>query len=242
MSKSAAKRIVIGALIVSCAAVLAERRSIANQPSAPSVSSVTAEVAPADVESFGRSLALDRIPAVVIVNERDIARVPVDVQQARAAVSRRLPLTDALAAFESRLQGYSAALNDGVVRIRPDRMGACDAGARRILPQVTLIGPVYNVLWQLAKLVDPEGTPTGPPSIVCGGQCADSGNKPHLAGVQLILDGRSTLGDALADLSRQAPGVVWMLLEREGTSAGAGVCRIGYYSLTSRLDTSYMAR
>ena len=189
-----------------------------------------------DPESFAHVLASLRVPAGIVLQKHGEGAS--DVSFDPNAPGGPWALGDAIEGFRRVHTDYVLDDDETGIFLVPKTSG-CVAPTSRMIDVEQGGGPLYFVLWQIAKVVDPA-TPQVPPSVVGGGGALDARGERDLFRERVRSLGRSaSLRATLMDLSRQVPGVVWALREGPGRDGAPSVCTLTLLTADRTLTTSY---
>lgn len=239
MCRSAGSKLAILALCAT-AVSLAQAQPGPNVPATQVGQAVLTAAGSPGVEPLASALAIARIPAgfVALVDGPSTGALPASTSQGPPVTLQR-----AIDQFLQKHAEYTLSQSDWAVVIRPRGQTSCNAALEQVLPDTSISDPAYVAFWKLARIVNPSGTPTVPPSVVCGGGCDASEQRHHESHVTLPLIG-ATLQEALAQLVSQAPGLVWVMRDERRQKQMLGtserICRLSYFDAKHFIQTSYV--
>jgi hypothetical protein len=229
-----------GCLSVALVAALAESQAPARLLSA-SVDGAVLTAADSDAAQFGAALAVAKVPAGFVLSPDDPGPVAPSVRFPSHAPP--VSLDKVIERFLATHPGYELARSDWAIVVRPRSKDACVSATDSVVASASIADSAHVAFWKLARLVNPLETPTGPPGVVCGGNCDESERSRDGLPVSVTLND-TTLGDALSQLVAQAPGLVWVLRQERRDVPGSGVsedvCRFSYFDGRNHVQTSYI--
>jgi len=162
------------------------------------------------VSDFVRALARAEVAAGFVTSRADMRAVSEVARRKLTSPALSATVGEVVSAFRSRYPGYEVDPVPGGSLFFAPRATPCRAALRQPLEDLKLTGPVYAVGFHLLRSANPA-IPNIPPGVV--------GSGPSLGEPSLILRQvslfyqRLTLHEALDEIVRQVPGLVWLLVQ-----------------------------
>lgn len=178
---------------------------------------------------FARAMAREGIAGGVVL----ASRLETRPTPPRVADLTRRPgrVGDALDLVAVRQPGLLVSELDDTVFVRPATT-SCTGPLATVLTDLRLDGPVFAVGYELAKRLNPS-VPSAPPALMGAGQ-------GHVLRKRVgLYFSERTLKQALDEVSRQAPGVVWALSGGENPKTARPECLLYWFTADGGASTFY---
>jgi hypothetical protein len=187
------------------------------------------------VSEVARAFARGRSAAGFVVSRRDLQASGPARRTSSTAISPT-PLPDVVRAFRSRYPGIKVEdrPNGTLFFTLPDTR--CVAALNRPLSNVKLSGTVYGVGFDLLRSANPA-IENVPPAIL-GSGLQPNGSFLTVREVSVVSP-RLTLHEALDEIIRQVPGLVWLMLEDVDRRDALPGCYLTWMSALETVDSPY---
>jgi hypothetical protein len=242
MCRSPASKLTI-LWLCATAVPLAQRQPWSTVPATEVGQAVLTAAGTPGVEPMASALATARIPAgfVTSVDDQSVGTVTAGT----ASQGPPVALQEVIEQFLRKHSDYTLGRSDWALVIRPRAQTFCNAAVDRVLLDASISDPAYIAFWKLARIVNPSGTPTGPPSVLRGGGGRyDAGEQQHYDFHVALSLNRATLQEALSQIVSQVPGLVWVMRDERRKQQIVGtterICRLSYFDAKDFLQTSYV--
>lgn len=203
------------------------------QRSVPSEMSDVARVG--TVGDFARALARGKVPAGVVVSRQDRKPTSTAGQRREGQAGALTTLGGVVPVFRAQHPAYDVEEGPGRGLFVALSNTPCRAALKRPLLDLKLTGPVYRVGFDLLRIGNPS-VPNISPGIVSGGPA----EIPSVLTEQVSLFyQRLTLHEALDEIVRQVPGLVWMLVDDIDRRDSLPACILNWVAGTGSSITTY---
>lgn len=159
--------------------------------------------------SFIQALASNHLPAGLVARESDFRS---EQAQEPAPGSAEETFKEAVARFNGQPHGYQALVVDGVTLLSPRSV---PPHVRNLLQRPYRVNgktaAVEEALFELTKLIEPEWGESG----VIGTGPIPTQECQQLLARDVTLRGTASVQEFLGSVTKQAPGIAWMLLYDE---------------------------
>ena len=244
-------------VVVAAGALVCTSHLRASSAEAETASAVETAARRGNLEQFAQAVVAAGTPVRVVITAEEGARSPSWVPSPAAeesAPSDTAALERSRAEFEARHPRYTTDLADGILHVGTRDGSPCQRGLERRLERVSVSGQAFAVVYDLVRIANKDTSPYVPQSLVGSFINRDRATErrspfdPYKAQVSLNLVDVS-IGQALDELIRQAPGLGWAVRERvrERTSpqaapseeGGGPRCNVELFASDSWMDSSH---